>query len=127
MRFSLVLSATVAFRFTVVFVVACLGSQAKTYAQPVYDGFNVYCTSNLDGTGVCTNMETSRNLQCIIIPGQVIDCKSRSGKSFQCVLFSQYTPNQAEFFCDPSVDRMLGQEADASGEASFYNTFPNPL
>jgi hypothetical protein len=127
MRFSFARSATAAFRFAATFMLVCLGGLPKVDAQPVYDGFNVYCTSNHDGTGVCTNMETSRNLQCIIIPGQVIDCKSRSGKSFQCVLFSQYTPNQAEFFCDPSVDRMLGQETDAPSEDVFYNTFPNPL
>jgi hypothetical protein len=96
-------------------------------AQPVYDGFNVYCTSNHDGTGVCTNMETSRNLDCIIIPGQVIDCKSYSGKSFQCVLYSQYTPNQAEFFCDPAVDQMLGQEsAEGMGDV-LTNPFSNAL
>jgi len=96
-------------------------------SQPVYDGFNVYCTSNHDGTGVCTNMETSRNLDCIIIPGQVIDCKSLSGKSFQCVLYSQYTPNQAEFFCDPSVDQMLGQESAEGVDNVLTNPFSNPL
>jgi len=96
-------------------------------AQPVYDGFNVYCTSNLDSTGVCVNMETNRSLKCIIIPGQVIDCRSRSGKSFQCVLYSQYTANQAEFFCDPAVDRMLGQESGAEGSEAFFDAFPDPL
>jgi hypothetical protein len=114
-------------RLAATWIFACLSSQAPALAQPVYDGFNVYCTSNLDGTGVCSSMESGRKLQCIIIPGQVIDCKSRSGKSFQCVLYSQYTSNQAEFFCDPSVDQMLGQEADAPGSDAFYNTFPNAL
>jgi hypothetical protein len=110
-----------------VFFAAGLMKSTPVSAQPVYDGFNVYCTSNHDGTGVCTNMETSRNLNCIIIPGQVIDCKSVSGKSFQCVLYSQYTPNQAEFFCDPSVDRMLGEESPAGVDNVFTNPFPNPL
>jgi hypothetical protein len=127
MRSLCVNSAAAALRITAGFTVACLAGWPVVYAQPVYDGFNVYCTSNMDGTGVCTNMETSRKLQCIIIPGQVIDCKSRSGKSFQCVLFSQYTPNQAEFFCDPAVDQMLGQEVDSAGADAFYNTFPNSL
>lgn len=114
-------------RFTASWMIACLASHPSVFAQPVYDGFNVYCTSNLDGTGVCASMESGKKLQCIIIPGQVIDCKSRSGKSFQCVLYSQYAANQAEFFCDPSVDQMLGQEVDAPDHDAFYNTFPNAL
>lgn len=117
----------------VVLQIACFlaaGAVIKPFhasAQPVYDGFNVYCTSNHDGTGVCTNMETSRNLDCIIIPGQVIDCKSNSGKSFQCVLYSQYAPNQAEFFCDPSVDQMLGEESAEGVDNVLPNPFSNPL
>lgn len=94
----------------------------QVHAQRVIDGFNVYCTSNLDGTGVCTNMETSRNLDCMIIPGQVIDCKSKSGKSFQCVIYSQYTTNQAEFYCDPSAERLLLQEGELDG-----GSFTDPL
>lgn len=91
-------------------------------AERVIDGFNVYCTSNMDGTGFCTNMETNGSLDCIIIPGQVIDCKSASGRSFQCVIYSQITPNQAEFFCDPSAERLLLQDGDLNNE-----TFSDPL
>lgn len=96
-------------------------------SQPVYDGFNVYCTGNRDGTGLCVNMETSQALDCIIIPGQVIDCKTSSGKSFQCVFFQQYTSNQAEFTCDPAVDKMIREESPSDFKDDFINPFVNPL
>ena len=88
-------------------------------AERTIDGFNVYCTSNMDGTGVCTNLETNGSLDCIIIPGQVIDCRSTSGRSYQCVIYSQITPNQAEFFCDPSAERLLLQDGDLNNDIFF--------
>ncbi len=66
-------------------------------------GFNVFCTSNMDGTGVCSDLLSGRSLNCIIIPGQVIDCKNSLGNSLQCVLINQYTQNQSEFFCNEQV------------------------
>lgn len=96
-------------------------------SQPVYDGFNVYCTGNRDGTGLCVNMETSQALDCIIIPGQVIDCKTSSGKSYQCVFFQQYTTNQAEFTCDPAVDKMVSEEGSSDFKDDFINPFVDPL
>lgn len=84
-------------------------------------GFNVFCVSNKDGTGICSDLVSGHSLNCIIIPGQVINCKNSLGNSLQCVLISQYTQNQSEFFCNeqvnsapspnfnpPSTDRVLG-------------------
>lgn len=74
------------------------------------DGFVASCTGNLDGTGECVNAETGSRYTCLIIPGQVIDCKSRSIRSFQCVWISGAQANYAEFWCDPQVDAMLRNE-----------------
>lgn len=66
-------------------------------------GFNVFCTSNLDGTGVCSDPLSGRSLNCIVIPGQVIDCKNNLGYNLQCVLIGQYAQNQSEFFCNEQL------------------------
>ena len=74
------------------------------------DGFVASCTGNLDGTGECINGETGTRYACLIIPGQVIDCKTRTSRSFQCVWISGAQANYAEFWCDPQVDAMLRNE-----------------
>lgn len=76
----------------------------------VVDGFVAACTGNLDGTGQCINQETSQRFTCVVIPGQVIDCKSPKAKAFQCVWVSGVQANYAEFWCDPQVDSLLRNE-----------------
>ena len=61
--------------------------------------FNVYCTSNLDSTGVCVDESSKNSLDCIIIPGQIIECKDQSSKEYECVLIAQVTATQAQFSC----------------------------
>ncbi len=84
-------------------------------------GFNVYCTSNKDATGSCINLNSQKLLDCIIIPGQLIDCRGSMGKRFQCVLYSQVTETQAEFFCNP--DSKFITTDDVLDESSFNNVF----
>jgi hypothetical protein len=76
----------------------------------VIDGFVASCTGNFDGTGLCVNSETKQRFTCLIIPGQVIDCKLPSARSFQCVWVSGVQANYAEFWCDPQVDLMMRSE-----------------
>lgn len=83
-------------------------------AQNVLDGFATYCTGNLDGTGQCTNQENNQRYSCLIIPGQVIDCKSKGGRPFQCVWINGIQSNQAEFWCDPTVDALLANELSSN-------------
>lgn len=62
--------------------------------------FNIFCTSNKDGTGSCSDLASGQSLNCIIIPGNVIDCKNSLGNSLQCVLINQYNSKQSEFSCN---------------------------
>ena len=94
----------------------------SAFAAP--DGFTAYCTGNLDGTGDCFNQETHQRYTCLVIPGQVIDCKSKAGTPFQCVWISGVQSNQAEFWCDPSVDAMLANEISAN---TFRQQSVDPL
>ena len=90
-------------------------------ANGASDGFTAYCTGNLDGTGQCVNQENSQRYTCLIIPGQVIDCKSKGGKPFQCVWVNSVQANQAGFWCDPSVDSMLANELSSNALRQRYN------
>jgi len=95
-------------------------------ALEAVDGFVASCTGNLDGTGQCVNQETSSRYTCLIIPGQVIDCKSRRSRSFQCVWISGIQANQAEFWCDPQVDAMLRDEISGNIlQQQFQPTAPS--
>lgn len=90
------------------------------------DGFITNCTSNQDSTGVCVNQETSKSYNCLIIPGQVIECNSLLNKSFQCVSISGAMGNQAQFWCDPSIDSMLSKEIDTNEFSPDHNDKISP-
>jgi hypothetical protein len=75
--------------------------------ERVMDGFFAYCTSNLDATGDCVNQEDGRSMDCIIVPGQIIECQSPQAVTFECVWISSVTANQAQFWCDPSAEAAL--------------------
>lgn len=104
-----------------------LSHAVPTLASTV-DGFVASCTGNLDGTGECVNAETGSKYTCLIIPGQVIDCKSRNSRSFQCVWISGAQANYAEFWCDPQVDAMLRNELSSKQlNQPFIDTTTNQL
>lgn len=73
----------------------------------VSDGFFAYCTSNRDGTGDCVNQEDGKTMECIIVPGQIIECEVSAVASFQCVWVSSVASNQAQFWCDPAAELVL--------------------
>ena len=103
-------------------------SQITPVRASSVDGFVASCTGNLDGTGECVNAETGKRYICLIIPGQVIDCKSRNNRSFQCVWISGSQANYAEFWCDPQVDAMLRNELSSKQlNQTFTDTTPNGL
>lgn len=97
--------------------------QAIAQAETL-DGFVASCTGNLDGTGQCTNQETNQRFTCVIIPGQVIECKSPKAKSFQCVWVSGVQANYADFWCDPQVDALLRNEISSQ---SLQPSLSSPL
>jgi hypothetical protein len=94
-------------------------------SQSLFDGFNAYCTSNKDYTGSCTNVETSKDYSCTLIPGSLIDCLSDSGYEFQCLFASQHTQGQATFYCDAQTEELLYQEEQAGD--TFKNVLQNSL
>ena len=104
------------------------GAVESSYAvrsQPLFDGFNAYCTSNKDYTGSCTNVENQNSYSCTLIPGSLIDCLTNSGYEFQCLFASQHTPGQATFFCHAQTEEMLYQEAQSG--AAFQDVLKNAL
>ena len=67
-------------------------------ATSAFSDFSVYCSSNMDGTGVCTKEGTSETIECILLQGSIIGCKD-STSQFRCVQFGQIIANQAQFSC----------------------------
>ena len=104
---------------------SAIDGNLQIYSQPLFDGFNAYCTSNKDYTGSCTNVENDTSYSCTLIPGSMIDCLTNSGYEFQCLFASQHTPGQATFFCDAQTEEMLYQEAQSG--AAFQNVLKNAL
>lgn len=71
------------------------------------DGFFMYCISNNDGTGFCTNEEDQKNFSCLIVPGQIITCPGSTSQSVECVWISGVSANQAQFWCDPEDEAAM--------------------
>jgi hypothetical protein len=90
-------------------------AQAAYHAKQM-DGFFMYCISNNDGTGSCTNQEDNKAFSCLIVPGQIITCPVNTSQSVECVWISGVSANQAQFWCDPEDEaamyRSIGQSLD---------------
>ena len=63
--------------------------------------FTIYCTGNHDSTGSCIEPNESsgdKKLDCIMVPGNIIDCKNKTEDNIECILIAS-TSAQAEFSC----------------------------
>ena len=88
--------------FSILFVLAF----NQISAQPD-DAFTVYCTGNHDATGSClkiSNSDKPEEFECIMVPGNIIDCKNNSDTNIECILIAA-TSAQAEFSCSESMSK----------------------
>lgn len=60
--------------------------------------FSVYCSSSMDGTGMCTHQDNSQSLECMILQGSIIGCRD-SNQKFRCIQYGNIIANQAQFSC----------------------------
>ena len=84
--------------------------------------FTVYCTGNQDTTGSCLrtgNPEDNKKLECIMVPGNIIDCKSGSDENIECILITA-TSAQAEFSCNKSTIKPLKSIETTSSQDLDY-------
>lgn len=86
--------------------------------------FNVYCTSNLDSTGICVDESSKKSLNCIIIPGQIIECKDQASNEYECILIAQVTATQAQFSCS-GLDANRHDDDTEINSDSTPNVLPN--
>ena len=66
--------------------------------------FSIYCSSNMDGTGLCTREDTSEQLNCIVLQGAIIKCKDESG-FFECLQYGPIIAHQSQFSCKLSLEK----------------------
>ena len=102
-------------------------SPSPTRPDPItlvsaYTPFMVYCTSNQDGTGECSRVDTSESIDCEIVPGAIINCSPKSAPPVQCVLVSAIINAQAYFSC--SQKRSPGVSGNRINVDRFAD--PNP-
>ena len=103
-------------------------------ATSAFSDFSVYCSSNMDGTGVCTKEGTSETIECILLQGSIIGCRD-STSQFRCVQFGQIIANQAQFSCKQteikteasSLDIAEKSPADQQRSEPIVNQAPSSL
>ena len=115
--------------FTLIFPVLLVNHLATSASS----AFTVYCSSNMDGTGICKKEGTTESIECIILQGSIISCQDKTSQ-FKCVQFGQIIANQAQFSCTqveikaeaPSLDEGTNSPVDNSSEP-VVNTTPYNL
>ena len=88
--------------------------------------FTVYCTGNHDTTGSClkaSDSTDSKELNCIMVPGNIIDCKSEPNARIECILINA-TSTQAEFFCNENKERLM-RPGETSSTANTIEKYKN--
>lgn len=93
--------------------------------------FTVFCTGNHDSTGSCLEVseaEESKQLECIMVPGNIIDCKNETNEQIDCILIAA-TSAQAEFSCRKNKEQSIDSAATSSvdGGSELTNDEPNGL
>jgi len=89
-------------------------------AQMEDDSFTVFCTGNHDSTGHCLEAgETnqSQNLECIMVPGNIVDCKNEHNEQIDCILITA-TSAQAEFSCRKNTQQTINSATKSLSEST---------
>ena len=72
---------------------------SQDYPEPFSSNggaFSVYCTNNLDGTGLCRRADSKERLGCLMLPANQVICRSSDDQIVICVAFGA-----AEWSCTP--------------------------
>ena len=112
-------------------IILSLQAGQKTAAQMDDGSFTVFCTGNHDSTGSCLEVseaEESKQLECIMVPGNIIDCKNEANEQIDCILIAA-TSAQAEFSCRKNKEQSLDNAANTPTEdgSELTNNEPNNL
>ena len=89
-------------RFLVILLTLSTYTDQQIISQAGEDSFTIFCTGNQDSTGVCfegSNPDEQKKLDCIMVPGNIIDCKNQANEKVECILIAA-TSAQAEFSCN---------------------------
>lgn len=69
--------------------------------------FSIYCSSNMDGTGKCSRVDSGEAINCIIIPGNIIACRDKRRSKYECVQYGAILAFQTQFFCLPDKNNSI--------------------
>ena len=100
-------------KFFVIFLTALTQISQFSASHAADDSFTVFCTGNHDSTGSCLeviNSEEHKELNCIMVPGNIIDCKNEANERIECILIAA-TSAQAEFSCNKNTEETFVPEA----------------
>ena len=109
-------------------IILSLQAGQKTAAQMDDGSFTVFCTGNHDSTGTCLEVseaEETEELECIMVPGNIIDCKNETNEQIDCILIAA-TSAQAEFSCRKNTDQFIDNTATTPVEDGSELTNDEP-
>lgn len=77
----------------------------------------------MDGTGLCTREDTSESLNCIVLQGEIINCKDESG-FYECLQYGPIIAHQSQFSCKLSIEKTDSSSAPNTSVQSDVEQIP---
>ena len=65
--------------------------------------FSIYCSSNLDDTGTCSD-ENNQKFICNISTHKNLKCKRKVLKDYNCLQYGKILSKQSQFICNNDID-----------------------
>ncbi len=88
-------------------IILLTSNPSRAQSEVLPSKINIYCTSNLDGTGQCFEVRTNTLLKCTGVPGEIIPCRVPGGPSYTCIFFSE-----ALLACNQVVAKSIEERTD---------------
>ena len=65
--------------------------------------FSIYCSSNLDDTGTCSD-ENNQKFICNISTHKNLKCKTKVLKEYNCLQYGKILSKQSQFICNNDIN-----------------------
>ena len=75
--------------------------------------FAVYCSSNLDNTGTCSD-ENNQKVICSISTHKNLKCERKVLTEYNCLQYGKILSKQSQFICEKTINSFNNKQSDNS-------------
>jgi hypothetical protein len=113
--------------FAIPFFFFALINSARSQVMNEAKSMTIYCTSNYDTTGNCTESQSGDDVKCTIIPGSFINCIDKKGVEYECLQIGIPIAYQSVFYCVKNKTNEINTNAYPDNQTIPKNKAYNEL